>query len=155
MVLQVWVVTGCTRYSLEVAGAVTSRPLPPPLGHPHLHELITRQHTRVSSQRFLLYFTLLFSSRFLFFSLPSLIFSLICKSSFSRDSDLLTTFYARFIFSLVVTVSIHDSRYVSIVVVRFDLVDFLLAYRPVVGEREKCNQRFWRANWRNIGIGNF
>lgn len=92
--LQVWVVTGCIRYSLGVAGAVTSQPLPPPLDHPHLHELITRQHTRVSLQRSLLILSPLFNrslSLFLF-----VIFSYFyCESSASID--LLTTCWVLFL----------------------------------------------------------
>ena len=181
MVLQVWVVTGCTRYSLEVAGAVTSRPLPPPPGHPHLHELITRQHTRVSSQRFLLYFILLSSlslslSLFSLFVLPLHLVSLICKSSilsFSLATDLLTTCYARFIFSLVVTLSIHDSRYVSIVVDREKSVNssrgifqrgsvlsllFKFSRRESCGNCGKnraCVGKRKKRNWKNVGIENF
>lgn len=53
--LQVRVVTGCTRYSRGVAGAVTSQPPPPPPVHRRQHGLITRRLTRVSLQRLLLH----------------------------------------------------------------------------------------------------
>lgn len=86
MMLQVWAATDCTLYSRGVAGAITLRPLPPPPDHLHLHELITRQHTRVSLQRFLLYF------------IPSLS---NCRCPFSPPLDSTCT---RFIFSVTLSI---------------------------------------------------
>lgn len=113
MVLQVWVVTGYTRYSQGVAGAVTSLPLPPPLDHPHLRELTTRQHTRVSLQRFLLYFTSPLPFCLSLFILPFVASRVFPPIIYSRDwspYNLLREIY----FQLVATLSIHHSRYIII-----------------------------------------